>query len=80
MKLVVAGDADVADRFERSLRAVADQQHCLTAALSAETTKAHMVDQVFFAVARQVDWVQVAAAVVRTRVRRHRHPCRCLAG
>ncbi len=66
VKLVVAGDSDVADRFERSLRAVADQQHCLTAALSAETTKAHLVDQVFFAVARQVDWSHIAAAVVHT--------------
>jgi transposase-like protein len=64
VKLVVAGDAGVADRFERSLRAVADQQRCLTVHLSAETTRAHMIDQVFFAVARQVDWDRIAAAVV----------------
>jgi hypothetical protein len=32
--------------------------------LSAESTKVHMVDQVFFAVARQIDWDQVAVAVV----------------
>jgi len=66
VKLVVTGDADVADRFEQSLRAVADQQRCLMVGLSAETTKAHMIDQVFFAVARQVDWDHVAAAVVGT--------------
>jgi transposase-like protein len=64
VKLVVAGDAGVADRFERSLCAVADQQQCLTVNLSAETTRAHMIDQVFFAVARQVDWDRIAAAVV----------------
>jgi hypothetical protein len=64
VKLVVTGDADVADRFEQSLRAVADQQHCPMVSLSAETTKVHMVDQVFFAVARQIDWDQVAVAVV----------------
>ena len=64
VKLVVAGDAGVADRFERSLCAVADQQQCLTVHLSAETTRAHMIDQVFFAVARQVDWDRIAAAVV----------------
>jgi transposase-like protein len=64
VKLVVAGDAGVADRFERSLCAVADQRQCLTVHLSAETTRAHMIDQVFFAVARQVDWDRIAAAVV----------------
>ena len=64
VKFVVTGDADVADRFERSLRAVVDQQHCQMMSLSADTTKVHMIDQVFFAVARQVDWDQVAAAVV----------------
>ncbi|MBA3309211.1 MAG: DUF2791 family P-loop domain-containing protein [Nocardioidaceae bacterium] len=64
VKLVVAGDADVADRFEQSLSAEAEQQRCLMVRLSAETTKAHMIDQVFFAVARHVDWGEVAAAVV----------------
>jgi hypothetical protein len=66
VKLVVAGDAEVADRFERSLRAVADGQHALMVSLFAETTKVHMIDQVFFAVARQIDWDQVAVAIVAT--------------
>jgi hypothetical protein len=66
VKLVVTGDADVADRFEQSLRAVADRRHALMVSLSAETTKAHMIDQVFFAVARQIDWEQVAVAIVGT--------------
>ena len=66
VKVVVTGDADVADRFERSLSAVAAQRRCATVNLSAETTKAHMIDQVFFAVARQVDWDQIAAAFVST--------------
>ena len=64
MKLVVTGDADVADRFELSLRAVADRQNCVIVCLSAETTKAHMIDQVFFAVARQIDWDTVAVAIL----------------
>jgi len=64
VKLVVTGDADVADRFETSLRTASDQQHCSLVSLSAETTKVHMVDQVFFALARQVDWDEIAAAVV----------------
>jgi hypothetical protein len=66
VKIVVAGDADVADRFEQSLRAVADRQNCLMVTLSAETTKSHMIDQVFFAVARQINWDQVAVVIVAT--------------
>jgi len=66
VKLVVTGDAEVADRFERSLQAVADREHALMVSLSAETTKVHMIDQVFFAVARQIDWDQVAVAIVET--------------
>ena len=34
VKLVVTWDADVADEFERSLRAVADHRQCLIASLS----------------------------------------------
>ena len=66
VKIVVAGDADVADRFEQSLRAVADRQDAVMVHLSAETTKAHMIDQVFFAVARQIEWDQIAVAIVST--------------
>lgn len=66
VKLAVTGNADVADRFERSLRAAAQQQHCQLVSLSAETTKAHMIDQVFVAVAREINWQQLAAAVVAT--------------
>ncbi|MEO7058392.1 MAG: BREX system ATP-binding domain-containing protein [Lapillicoccus sp.] len=64
VKLVVAGDADVADRFERALRDAAAAVSCPVVSVSAETTKVHMIDQVFFALARQIDWDQVAAAVV----------------
>ena len=66
VKLVVAGDAEVADSFERSLRAVADRERCLLVSLSAEATRVHLVDQVFFAVSREVDWDQVAVAIVET--------------
>jgi P-loop Domain of unknown function (DUF2791) len=66
VKLVVTGNAGVADQFERSLRTETDQQHALMVSLSAETTKVHMIDQVFFAVARQIDWDQVATAIVRS--------------
>jgi transposase-like protein len=64
VKVVVVGDGDVADRFDVALAEQATEQGCLLVRLSAETTKMHMIDQVFFAVARQVDWRQVASAVL----------------
>lgn len=64
VKLAVIGAADVADRFERSLRAAADESGCLLVSLSAETTKAHLVDHLFFALARRVDWDGIAAGLV----------------
>ncbi len=66
VKIAVVGDAEVADRFEQSLLEVSNEHDCLLARVSAETTKAHLIDQVFFAVSRQVDWNQIASAIVRT--------------
>lgn len=65
VKLVVAGDADVAGRFAQSLQAAAHTASCRPVSVSAESTKVHMIDHVFFAVARQVDWDQVAATIVK---------------
>lgn len=64
VKVTVVGNDEVAIRLEASLAAVAAERKTLFAAVSAETTKAHMIDQVFFAVSRQVDWTALAAAVL----------------
>ncbi|HEX5562578.1 MAG TPA: BREX system ATP-binding domain-containing protein [Nocardioidaceae bacterium] len=64
VKLVVAGDAEVADRFEASLREEADRRDVVMVSVSAESTKAHMVDQVLFAVSREVEWDRIAVALV----------------
>jgi len=66
VKVSVIGHAEVADRFARKLSSVAGDHDCLFASVSAETVKVHLVDQLFFAVSRQVDWEQLAAAVVRS--------------
>ena len=65
VKIVVVGDAGAADRFQAALSASAAAHGCVQVSLSAETTKLHMVDQMFFAVARHVDWDELAASVVR---------------
>jgi bacteriophage exclusion system BrxC/D-like protein len=65
VKLVVAGDSEVANRFERSMRAETEGRRGLMVDVSAETTRAHLVDQVFFAVARQVDWDAIASTLLQ---------------
>lgn len=66
VKIVVAGDPEVAERFETSLRAETERRGTMMVHVSAETTKAHMIDQVLFAVARQIDWDEVAVALVHS--------------
>ena len=56
-----SGLAKAGDRFEH-------------AAVDAVTTRVHMVDQVFAAVARQLDWVALAEAVVRSALDRAAFP------
>lgn len=66
VKVAVIGESSVAGRFEAGLAAAAEAHRCRFVALSAETTKLHLVDQLFFAVARSVDWEQVTAGLLRS--------------
>ncbi|MGH3545390.1 MAG: BREX system ATP-binding domain-containing protein [Mycobacteriales bacterium] len=63
VKLVVPGDDEVARGFTEGLIAAADG--FVTVAVDASETKVHMVDQLFTAIARQIDWVALASDVVR---------------
>lgn len=65
VKVAVVGLGDVANRFEAALAAAAARQRCHYIALSAESTKVHMIDELFFEVSRSVDWSEVAERLVR---------------
>lgn len=65
VKVAVVGDGGAADRLESALAAAAAQHRALYVSLSAESTKVHMVDQIYFAVSRVVDWEGLAADRVR---------------
>ncbi len=65
VKVVVAGDDDVAARFHAGLAADAAADGFLYAAVDSAATRAHMADQLFFAVAGQVDWTALASSAVR---------------
>ncbi len=64
VKVVVAGDADVAARFHAGLAADATAEGFLYAAVDAAHTRTHLADQLFFAVAGQVDWTGLARSAV----------------
>ena len=65
VKVVVAGDDDVAARFHAGLAADAAAEGFVYAAVDASATRAHLADQLFFAVAAQVDWAALAGRAVR---------------
>jgi hypothetical protein len=65
VKVVVVGDDDVARRFHAGLAADAAGEGFVYAAVDAATTRAHLADQLFFAIAAQVDWTALASRAVR---------------
>lgn len=65
VKVAVVGDGGAADRLESALAAATAERGGLFVSVSAESTRVHMVDQIFFAVSRSVDWRGLAAAHVR---------------
>ncbi len=63
VKLLAVGDESAAKELAVGLASIGDGfQH---AAVDAATTRVHMIDQVFAAVGRQLDWVALAGLVVR---------------
>ncbi len=56
IKFVVPADAAGRDAVQQGLREAAETLGYTFAALDAETTKLHLVDKLFHAVARQIDW------------------------
>jgi hypothetical protein len=65
VKVAVVGDREAADRLESALAAATAERSSLWVSISADSTRVHMVDQIFFAVSRAVDWHGLAAAHVR---------------
>jgi transposase-like protein len=65
VKVAVVGDGGAADRLESALASAAAEHGAQFASISAEATRVHLIDQAFFAIARAIDWEDLAAAVVR---------------
>ena len=74
VKVAVVGDGGAADRLDSALAAAVAQHRGLYVSLSAESTRVHMVDQIYFAVSRAVDWEGLAADRVRAAYREAAFP------
>lgn len=68
VKFAVAPDSDVAGAFAHAVQEVAEGDGYVVATVDAATTRVHLLEQVFFAVARRIDWDQLAAVTVRAAV------------
>jgi len=65
VKFVVAADDELTTAFGADLRQRAADGGYLAAGVDAAVTRVHMIDAVFFDVARQVDWNGLATGAVR---------------
>ena len=77
VKFTVADDS-VASEFRDELANEGKQSGYLVATVDAKTTRVHLMEQIFFEVARQVDWDELAARAPRAPLPRrdslHRRP------
>ena len=65
VKVVVPSSDDVASWFSGLLRERAERHGFVFAEVDAATTKVHLIEQLFFAVSKQVDWEAFAATTTR---------------
>jgi hypothetical protein len=65
VRFVVAGSDDVALRWHRALARAADDEGYLYVGVDAADVRVHLVDQLWAAVARQVEWPDLARRQVR---------------
>jgi len=66
VKMAVVGSPETAARLQRAVGAAADAGGCLFVAVSAQDLRVDQVQQLLFAVTRQVDWPALAATAVRS--------------
>ena len=71
VKFAVVPSTGMAADLHAELERVAQAADCQFAFLDAAATKLHMIDAIFFAVARQIDWDRLAGSVVRRLLERH---------
>lgn len=66
VRFVVAGSDEVARRWHTGLASITAARDCLYVGLDAVETKIAMIDQIYAAVARQIEWEDLVRQTVRT--------------
>lgn len=66
VKFIVGTEPSATDAFHTGLAETAGDNGFAYVRLDAATTKIHQVDQVFFAISRQLDWQALSSAFVRS--------------
>lgn len=74
VKFVVPGDDESARSFLEGFAGTARSAGYVAVAVDAAETRVHLLEQVFFAVARQVDWDELALTATRTAVEAAGYP------
>lgn len=74
VKFVVPADDEQADAFIADLGRHAREAGYVSVRIDGALVRAHMIDQILFAVARQVDWDGLAAGAVRAAYAGASHP------
>lgn len=74
VKFVVPEDDDSALAFMDSFEAGAGTRGYAVCRVDAAVTRVHLLEQVFFAVARQMDWDELAAVAARQALRQASYP------
>jgi len=64
VRFVVAGDDEVSRRWHEGLVAASHAEGCLHVPVDAADTKVHMIDQLYAAVARTIDWRDIVRQTV----------------
>ena len=65
VKMAVAGSPETAARLRRAVAAGSDTAGCLFVDVESQDVRVDHIEQLFFAVARTIDWTALAAALVR---------------
>lgn len=72
IKFVIGGDVELAE-IRRELAALAGERKLYSIAVDAATTKIHMIQDVFVAVSRSIDWETLAQTWLEDAFRRHQY-------
>jgi hypothetical protein len=68
----VEGDAEQLDDVQARLMLLTEQHGLVCCRINASETKLHMIQDIFFAISRSLDWSAMAQAFVQTLVTEHR--------